>query len=97
MGSEGDITPYLLSRYLGLKHLSTLYAFTWTMYAIGAAAGPILVGNPLIRSDRTGRPQFSCWLCLRSFLVCSCSCCLNMAIKSFRARLPAPTLRSKFR
>jgi predicted MFS family arabinose efflux permease len=44
MGSEGDITPYLLGRYFGLKRFSTLYALTWTTYAIGGATGPILVG-----------------------------------------------------
>ena len=37
MGSEGDITPYLLSRYFGLRRFSTLYAFTWTAYAVGGA------------------------------------------------------------
>jgi MFS family permease len=45
MGSEGDITPYLLSRYFGLKRLSTLYALTWSAYAIGAATGPLIVGR----------------------------------------------------
>jgi MFS family permease len=45
MGSEGDITPYLLGRYFGLKRFSTLYALTWTTYAIGGAAGPVLVGH----------------------------------------------------
>jgi MFS family permease len=45
MGSEGDITPYLLSRYFGLKRLSTLYALTWTAYAIGGATGPLIVGR----------------------------------------------------
>jgi MFS family permease len=30
MGGEGDVTPYLLSRYFGLKSFSTLYGFTWT-------------------------------------------------------------------
>jgi MFS family permease len=45
MGSEGDITPYLLGRYFGLRRLSTLYALTWTTYAIGGATGPILVGR----------------------------------------------------
>ena len=44
-GSEGDITPYLLGRYFGLKRFSTLFALTWTTYAIGGAAGPILVGR----------------------------------------------------
>lgn len=45
MGSEGDITPYLLGRYFGLKRFSTLYALTWTTYAIGGATGPIFVGR----------------------------------------------------
>jgi MFS family permease len=45
MGSEGDITPYLLGRYFGLKRFSTLYALTWTTYAIGAAVGPIVLGR----------------------------------------------------
>jgi len=45
MGSEGDITPYLLGRYFGLKRLSTLYAITWTTYAVGGAIGPVLVGR----------------------------------------------------
>lgn len=45
MGSEGDITPYLLSRYFGLKRMSTLYAFTWTSFAVGGATGPLVVGK----------------------------------------------------
>jgi MFS family permease len=45
MGSEGDITPYLLGRYFGLKRFSTLYALTWTAYAVGGATGPLLVGR----------------------------------------------------
>ena len=45
MGSEGDITPYLLSRYFGIERLSTLYALTWTTYAIGAATGPLFIGH----------------------------------------------------
>jgi MFS family permease len=45
MGSEGDITPYLLSRYFGIERLSTLYALTWTTYALGGATGPLVVGR----------------------------------------------------
>jgi MFS family permease len=45
MGSEGDITPYLLSRYFGIERLSTLYALTWTTYAIGGATGPLFMGR----------------------------------------------------
>jgi MFS family permease len=51
MGGEGDVTPYLLSRYFGLKSFSTLYGFTWTAYAIAAAAGPVIMGRAF---DATG-------------------------------------------
>jgi MFS family permease len=44
MGGEADVTPYILSRYLGLRSFSTLYGLTWTAYAIAGAAGPILMG-----------------------------------------------------
>jgi cyanate permease len=45
MGGEADVTPYMLSRYLGLRSFSTLYGFTWTAYAIAGAAGPVLMGT----------------------------------------------------
>jgi OFA family oxalate/formate antiporter-like MFS transporter len=45
MGGEGVIMPYLLGRYFGLKRFATLYALTWTTFAIGAATGPVLVGR----------------------------------------------------
>jgi MFS family permease len=51
MGGEGDVTPYLLSRYFGLKSFATLYGFTWTAYAIAGAVGPIVMGRAF---DATG-------------------------------------------
>lgn len=51
MGGEGDVTPYLLSRYFGVRSFSTLYGFTWTAYAIAGAAGPIIMGRAF---DATG-------------------------------------------
>lgn len=50
-GAEADITPYLLTRYFGLRSFSTLYGFTWTFYALAAALGPIVLGRPF---DLTG-------------------------------------------
>jgi predicted MFS family arabinose efflux permease len=44
MGGEADVTPYLLSRYLGLRSFATLYGLTWTAYAIAGALGPMLMG-----------------------------------------------------
>ena len=69
MGSEGDITPYLLSRYFGLKRLSTLYALTWTAYAVGAATGPLVVGR-LFDSLGSYRPVTIQLLALPALLPC---------------------------
>jgi predicted MFS family arabinose efflux permease len=51
MGGEGDVTPYLLSRYFGLRSFSTLYGLTWTAYAVAGAIGPVLMGRAF---DLTG-------------------------------------------
>jgi MFS family permease len=51
MGGEADVTPYLLSRYFGLKSFSTLYGFTWTAYAIAGSVGPVIMGRAF---DATG-------------------------------------------
>jgi predicted MFS family arabinose efflux permease len=69
MGSEGDITPYLLGRYYGLRRFSTLYALTWTTYAVGGALGPILVGRVF---DTMGsyRPITIQLLALPAFIPC---------------------------
>lgn len=54
MGGEADVTPYLLTRYFGLKSFSTLYGFTWTAYAIAGATGPVIMGKAF---DSTGSYQ----------------------------------------
>lgn len=45
LGGEADVTPYLISRYFGLRSFATLYGFTWTAYAIAGAVGPVLMGR----------------------------------------------------
>jgi MFS family permease len=50
-GGEADITPYLLTRYFGLRGFSTLYGLTWTFYAVAGAIGPIILGRAF---DSTG-------------------------------------------
>jgi MFS family permease len=50
-GGEAAITPYLLTRYFGLRAFSTLYGFTWTFYAAAGAAGPVILGRAF---DATG-------------------------------------------
>lgn len=50
-GGEAAITPYLLTRYFGLRGFSTLYGFTWTFYAAAGAVGPVILGRAF---DSTG-------------------------------------------
>jgi len=44
-GGETDVAPYLLSRYFGLRSLSTLYGVTWMTHAAAAAIGPLMMGR----------------------------------------------------
>jgi MFS family permease len=50
-GGEAAITPYLLTRYFGLRAFSTLYGLTWTFYAAAGAVGPVILGRAY---DSTG-------------------------------------------
>jgi MFS family permease len=50
-GGEAAITPYLLTRYFGLRAFSTLYGLTWTFYAAAGATGPVILGRAF---DLTG-------------------------------------------
>jgi MFS family permease len=54
MGGEADVTPYILSRYFGLRSFAMLYGFTWTAYAAAGAIGPVLMGKAF---DATGSYQ----------------------------------------
>jgi predicted MFS family arabinose efflux permease len=51
MGGEADVTPYLLSKYFGLRSFATLYGFSWTAYAMAGAIGPVIMGKAF---DATG-------------------------------------------
>ena len=51
MGGELDVTPYLLSRYFGLRAFSTLYGFAFASSALAGAVGPLLLGRAF---DSTG-------------------------------------------
>ena len=50
-GGEAATTPYLLTRYFGLRSFSTLYGLTWTFYAAAGAIGPVILGRAY---DATG-------------------------------------------
>lgn len=51
LGGESDVTPYLLTRYFGLRSFSALYGLTWTFYAFAGAIGPVAFGRVF---DTTG-------------------------------------------
>ncbi len=51
MGAESDVVPYLLTRYFGLARFSELYGYTWCVYAVAGATGPLVMGSVF---DRTG-------------------------------------------
>jgi MFS family permease len=50
-GGEAAITPYLITRYFGIRAFATLYGLTWTFYAAAAAIGPVILGRAF---DSTG-------------------------------------------
>jgi MFS family permease len=50
-GAEADITPYLLTRYFGVRSFSALYGLTWTFYALAGGVGPVILGRAF---DATG-------------------------------------------
>ena len=54
MGAEADVTPYLLSRYFGLRSFSVLYGYSWTAYSFAGAVGPVIMGRAF---DLTGSYQ----------------------------------------
>jgi predicted MFS family arabinose efflux permease len=66
LGSEADVTPYLLARYFGRRHFSALYGLSWTAYAIGGATGPLWIGHLY---DRAGAylPRFIVYLAAVAF------------------------------
>jgi len=50
-GGEVDVIPYLLSRYFGLRSLSTLFGLNWTAWGLAGAIGPVAMGRAF---DTTG-------------------------------------------
>jgi MFS family permease len=50
-GGESDVAPYLLSRYFGLRSVSTLYAIVWTAIGCSGFVGPMVMARAF---DRTG-------------------------------------------
>jgi len=48
-GAEVDVTAYLASRYFGLRYFSSIYAWYYSAYSLGAGLGPLLTANAVDR------------------------------------------------
>ena len=86
MGGEADVTPYLLSRYFGLRSFSVLYGLTWTFYAVAGAIGPVLMGKAF---DMTGSYDL---LLLQLSLVTFVVGALMLFLPRYAVARPQPTV-----
>jgi MFS family permease len=86
MGGEADVTPYILSRYLGLRSFGMLYGFTWTAYAIAGAVGPVLMGRAF---DATGSyTALLTQLAVGTFLIAGLLLLMPGYDRAFRVLIP---------
>jgi MFS family permease len=76
-GGEAAITPYLLTRYFGIRAFSTLYGFTWTFYAVAGGVGPVILGRAF---DVTGSYTY---LLTVLALVLSMAAALNLLLPKY--------------
>src|SRR5262249_61726048 len=51
LGADGDLLPYFVSRYFGLKSFGTMYGFMIGIFSLGNGVGPFLMG---LSFDKTG-------------------------------------------
>jgi predicted MFS family arabinose efflux permease len=59
LGAEIDLIAYLTARYFGMKNYGFLYGLMYSMFSIGAAAGPAIVGHLF---DATGSYRIALWV-----------------------------------
>jgi uncharacterized membrane protein YGL010W len=78
----------MISRYFGLKRFSTLYAFTHTAHAVGAAIGPLVVGW-IFDSLGSYRPAAIQLLALPSLIPCLIMFLLPRYHRLYDSRKPA--------
>ena len=58
-GAEFDVMSYLTSRYFGLRSFGPLYGYFFSVFQLGAAFGPILMG---LTFDQTGEYTGALWV-----------------------------------
>jgi predicted MFS family arabinose efflux permease len=59
LGAEIDLIAYLTARYFGMKNYGFLYGSIYSMFSIGAAAGPAIVGQLF---DSYGSYRIALWV-----------------------------------
>lgn len=58
IGSEGDLIPYFVRRYFGLKALGLIYGSVFFIFGVGGVVGPVIFG---ICFDRLGGYSVAMW------------------------------------
>ncbi len=84
-GGEVDVTPYLLSRYFGLRAFGLLYGLNWTAFGLSSAIGPVLMGRAF---DATGSYD-DVLLMIAVGLVISAA--LMLTLPAYQRSIPAST------
>jgi predicted MFS family arabinose efflux permease len=90
MGAEADVTPYILSRYLGLRSFAMLYGFTWTAYAIAGAVGPIVMGRAFDLTGSYSAPLTR--LAIGTFVIATLMLLMPGYDRAVQRRAAAPSL-----
>src|ERR1700737_2160161 len=57
MGAEGDLMPYFVSRYFGIRSFAQVYGYLFAIFMIGVGVGPSLMGFSFDRWHSYG-PMF---------------------------------------
>lgn len=68
-GVEGDLLAYLIARYLGVRSYGAVYGTIFGLFALGAGAGPALLGHTF---DRVGNYSLAMQVCMFLLLLAAC-------------------------
>ena len=82
LGAEGDLIPYFISRYFGLKSFGTIYGFMIGIFSLGNGLGPFLMG---VSFDKTGS-YVTAAMGFEVLLLICCGLALALGTYAFQAR-----------
>lgn len=82
LGAEGDLIPYFISRYFGLKSFGTIYGFMIGIFSLGNGVGPFLMGL----SFDNAHSYLTAALGFEILLLICCGLALSLGAYSFPAR-----------